>query len=171
MARRFADRHIQSGRFAQAQAQLDEAQALIDADAGHGTRTMVVGKRAWLALELGDLAGACALLRGRKPDDRAEGKHLCAWVGAALSLAEDDIAAAQRALQDSPPAADAPTDILAMLLVQHLAVAHRAGMDDTAARARAQGLVTAGAVPSVEAQRLRAALAEAPIDGGSTPGA
>lgn len=65
----------------------------------------------------------------------------------------------------------APTDILAMLLVQHLQLARRAGLDDAAARTRAHALLDAGAVPAPEAQRLRAALAGAPINGGSTPGA
>lgn len=184
MSRRVADRHIlleslilvadlpiHRRRFDDAAALLDEAAALIEGDAGNTNHTMVASKRAWLALERGDPERARSLLPAPDTSARSEARVLRAWVGAAVALAAGDTAVARRELHDFPPASPGPTNFIAMLLVQHLALAGISGApgaDATAARARA--LLAAGAVPAAEAQRLRAALAApAPINAGSTP--
>lgn len=167
-----ADLSLLGGRLDRAASLLAEAQALADADPGHGAATMIATKRAWLALERGDTAQARALLPEAGTIRRDEARPLRAWVAAALSLAEGDGAAAQRTLQEFGPDCEAPTDTLAMLLVQHLRVARVTAGDAAAAAARARALLAAGAVPALEAARLRAALEAcggSSINGRSTP--
>ena len=156
-----SDLAILSGRHDHAEALLAEAQSLIRGGAGQGWQATVGCKRAWLALERGDVARARELLPAAAAVDRADARALRAWVASAVALAEGDLGGAAAELRDHPPHTEAATDLLAMLLVQHLRVARAAGLDDAEPRARAEALLAAGAVPALEAARLRATLNDA----------
>lgn len=153
-----ADLELHRARWTQAAALLEEAEAqTVSAQLpAHGVVLAI--KRAWLALGRGDLSSARACLPAPQSMARDEDRWLLAWVGAAVALAADDTSGAAAALQTVDLANDAPTDMLAMLLVQHLHLAQRCCTDGAAARARAQALLAAGSVPALEAQRLRSAL-------------
>jgi predicted ATPase len=150
---------------------LDRAEALL-ADSRHwrelsglpaGTGALRA-KEAWYWLARGDVQAARQACPEGPEQDRNEDHALVAWVGAAVALAGGDDTRATTVLRRVDWRADMPTDMLAMLLVQHLALAARrpAGEADAHAdelRARATALLAAGTVPALEAWRLADALA------------
>jgi DNA-binding SARP family transcriptional activator/predicted ATPase len=150
---------------------LDRAEALL-ADTRHwrelsglpaGTGALRA-KEAWYWLARGDVQAAHQACPEGPEQDRNEDHALVAWVGAAVALAGEDDTRATTVLRRVDWRADMPTDMLAMLLVQHLALAARrpAGEADAQAtelRARATALLAAGTVPALEAWRLADALA------------
>jgi hypothetical protein len=154
------DLDLHFGRWERAAALLDEARAL-SASAQGADGVVLAVKQAWLDLGRGDLAAARAGLPAARAVVRAEDRWLLAWVAAAVALAAGDLGGAASALQQVDLADDAPTDVLAMLLVQHLHLAQRSGAVDAAARSRAETLLAAGSVPALEAACLRSALAGA----------
>lgn len=154
------DLYLQVGRLEPAQQLLDEMQAAVDAEMPAGMHSMLIAKRAWLALARGDAAGARALMAGidRSVSYRFEDKALLAWVGAAAALAAGAVDEAAGWLAEVDIQAELPTEMLAMLLVQHIAWARAAGRPDDAARQRAESLLGAGRVPALEARQLCEAL-------------
>ncbi len=149
---------------------LDRAEALL-ADTRHwrelsglpaGTGALRA-KEAWCWLARGDVPAAHQACPEGPEQDRNEDHALVAWVGAAVALACGDEARATTVLRRVDWRADMPTDMLAMLLVQHLALAARRPAGDShdadELRARATALLSAGTVPALEAWRLADALA------------
>ena len=174
LARRLADRTVQlsslvmvvdlylnTGELQQAKALLDEAQALVDGGLSV-TATPLSAKLAWYHWRRGDLdAAERCVAAAEGPQYPFESRATLAWVGAAVALARGDAGRARRWLDDIDLGADIPTEILAQLLNQHLALARATGEPDGAARARAEALLVAGRVPGLEAKALYAALADA----------
>ena len=153
-----ADLDLHRARWDQAAARLDEAEAQTALAPLPACTALLAAKQAWLALGRGNLAAARACLPPSQRMPRDEDRWVLAWISAAVALAGNDHAAASAALQAVDLAGGAPTDMLAMVLVQHLHLARRQGADDSAARARAQALLAEGSVPALEAARLRSAL-------------
>lgn len=155
-----ADLPLHRGRLDRVASWLDEAQAMHDRAEVSGRAVTLAAKRAWLALAQGDATEARRRLDtvAAVEPDRAEDRWLRAWVAAAVALAWHDMGTAAAALAAVDLQAEVPTDVLAMLLVQHLRLAAAEGRDAPAARARAEALLAAGRVPAAEASALRAAL-------------
>lgn len=155
------DLYLHTGALARARALLDEADTLVE-HAMHGDggylRAPLAAKRAWLQLAEGDPAAALQRIRALGDVGRDEDRLLVAWVGAAAALALGDVEVAAGSLADVDIAADAATELLALVLEQRLLLARAQGREDDAARARASALLDAGRVPALEAQRLQAAL-------------
>jgi hypothetical protein len=155
------DLYLHTGELARARALLDQADALVE-QAMHGDggylRAPLAAKRAWLQLAEGDPAAALQRMRALGDVGRDEDRLLVAWVGAAAALALGDLESAAGSLADVDIAADAATELLALVLEQRLLLARAAGREDAAARTRAQSLLGAGQVPALEAKRLRAAI-------------
>ena len=155
------DLYLHTGALPRARALLDEADALVEqvmqGDGGY-LRAPLAAKRAWLQLAEGDPAGALQRLRSLGDVARDEDRLLVAWVSAAAALALGDLECAAGSLAGVDIAADAPTELLALVLEQRLALARARRRDDDAARERAAALLAAGRVPALEAARLRAAL-------------
>ncbi|NRF71837.1 AAA family ATPase [Aquincola sp. S2] len=154
------DLYLHVDRLDQAQALLAEVEATADAEMPVGMRSMLLAKRAWLHLVRGEPAAAQVLMDQVDRDNnyRFEDKALLAWVGAAVALARGNTDAAADWLHSVDMQAELPTEMLAMLLVQHLLWARAAGRPDDAARQRAESLLGAGRVPALEARRLCEAL-------------
>jgi len=155
------DLYLHTGALPRARALLDEADALVErvmqGDSGY-LRALLVAKRAWLQLAEGDPAGALQRLRAVGEIARDEDRLLVAWITAAVALALDDLESAAAALAPVDIAAEAPTELLALVLAQRLALAQAQGREDAAARELGSALLAAGRVPALEAVRLRAAL-------------
>jgi DNA-binding SARP family transcriptional activator len=155
------DLYLHTGALARARALLDEAEALVE-QTMHGNggylRAPLAAKRAWLQLAEGDPAGALERMRALGDVARDEDRLLVAWVGAAAALALGDVDFAAGSLAAVDIAADAATELLALVLEQRLLLARAQDQEDDAARTRALALLAAGQVPALEARRLRAAL-------------
>ncbi len=124
------DLYLHRARWSQAETLLTEARTMADSGQVQAMRGVLRAKAAWLALGHGDRTQARALLAGsagQAPVDRHEDRGLLAWVGAAAALADGDAASALAALQGQAPDASLPTDVRAMLLVQHLHLAYCVG--------------------------------------------
>jgi len=157
------DLFLLSGDLDTARSLLTTAQALCDAQrAGSGGghfQTQQAAKMAWLRLAEGRPQQAMALLAGAAEPERLEDTIAFAWIGSAAALALHDAAEARRWLGRAAPGDAAPTDQLAMWLLQALAVAAHEARPDDEVRRRAAELAASRRVPAQMAERLRAALA------------
>ncbi len=152
------DLDLLTGQLDRAGDKLRECQVLIDEGLPRSA-TPLEAKRAWWLWLSGALDDAERCVVDAEPALRTfEGRATLAWVGAAVALARGDIGRAGQRLAVIELDADVPTEILAHLLLQHLAWARASGQSTDAARARAEALLAAGRVPGLEAEALRQAL-------------
>lgn len=152
------DLDLLTGQLERAGKKLRECQALVD-DGLPRTATPLEAKRAWWLWLSGELDEAERCVAEAEPLDNVfETRATLAWVGAAVALARGDIERARQRLAGIELDADVPTEILAQLLLQHLAWARASGQPADTARTRAEALLAAGRVPGLEARALRQAL-------------
>ncbi len=155
------DLYLHAGQLDRAGTLLDEAEAAIaqaGTTGGLMVQPVVAAKRAWWCLASGDVAAAQRQLDRVGAPAREEDRWLLGWIGAAIALAVGDTGAATRWLEGLDLETEVATDVLAMVLVQRLALARRKGDADPVAGEHARALLRSGQVPVLEAARLRAVL-------------
>jgi DNA-binding SARP family transcriptional activator len=151
------DLYLHTGRHAQAERLLDEAEAQgarPDSEGRDLQSATTSAKRAWCLLQVGDVPAALRQMAKVGKPAREEDRWLIGWIGAAVALAAGQPGAASRWLSGLDIGAEVATDALAMVLVQRL----RLQPTDAEARERALALLAAGVLPALEAAQLRGAL-------------
>ncbi len=174
LARRIGERHVLlaslvmvldldlvTGQLDRAGERLREGQALIDGGLSRAA-TSLEAKRAWWLWLRGEWDAAERCVSDIEPVlTMFESQATLAWVGAAVALARGDVERAGQRLSTIDLAAELPAEIVAQLLIQHLAWSRASGQPAAAVRARSEALLAAGRVPALEAQALRQALKQA----------